>query len=74
MGRHFSQNPIQIGQIDGSRHLLPGNCREYAMQGGAQAHRPLVNGRRLGRLIGGGIPGPTAKALRRAYHGQAEFS
>lgn len=47
-------------------------AREAFMTSASQVVMPVT--RIDGRPVGDGAPGPTARALRRAYHDQAEFS
>ncbi len=64
LGLAFAERPFTLEEAYGAR--------EAFMTSASQIVMPVT--RIDGRPIGGGRPGPTAKALRRAYHQQAEIS
>ena len=63
-GLAFVERPFTLAEAYGAREAFITSASQIVL--------PVT--RIDGRPIGDGAPGPTAKALRRAYHEQAEFS
>jgi len=64
LGLAFAERPFTLAEAYGAR--------EAFMTSASQTVMPVI--RIDGQTIGDGRPGPTAGALRRAYHQQAKFS
>ena len=64
LGLAFLERPFTLAEAYGAREAFITSASQIVL--------PVT--RIDGRPIGDGAPGPTAKALRRAYHEQAEFS
>jgi D-alanine transaminase len=64
LGLTFTERPFTLAEAYAAREAFITSASQIVL--------PVV--RIDGRRIGDGAPGPTAKALRRAYHEQAEFS